>query len=107
MSDSTHDAVQFLRELRGEDETINLVAKCHDAKDRGKLKPDTFAADEYDAITGFVIDQNRDNRRNLYFTMNRVNGEPEHGKPRKADISAGLCYGVDLDPPDDCEDLET
>lgn len=102
MSEKIYETIRFLRELRGEDETLNLVG----IDDRGKLKPDTFAADEWDAIAGFVIDQNRDNRRNLYFTMNRVDGEPEHGKPSKADISAGLCYGVDLDPPDDCGDLE-
>lgn len=44
-----------------------------------------------------------DARNGVYFTPNPLRA-PHTGKPRKADVAAAVCLGVDLDPPDDGRD---
>ena len=105
MSETNYDLLHFLRALRGPDEPHHLVAIDPQSDGPGNVTGREFPANADGRIAKFIDLRNGKRHHNAYFTLNRVKGNPKHGKARKRDISAVLGYGVDLDPPDDCEDL--
>jgi len=104
MEDPT-DVGAFLRALRGPDEPHHLVTIDPDGKGPGKVTGRKHAADHDDRIAKFIARQNGERHRNAFFTLNRVKGNPKHGKAKKSDISAVLGYGIDIDPPATGADL--
>jgi len=96
----------FLGDLLGPDEPHHLVAIDPDSNGPGKLTGRLFAADAGDKLAKFVEAQNVRYQRDVYFTLNRVDSRPKHGKDKKSDISAVRGYGIDIDPPDPCADLD-
>jgi len=101
-----NQATAFLGDLLGEGERINLVAIDPDGDGPGNLKGRLFNADDGDKLAKFVEAQNLRRRHNLYFTLNRLRRRPKHGKAKKSDISAVRGYGIDIDPPAPCADLD-
>jgi len=104
MEDPT-DVCAFLRALRGPDEPLHLVTIDPDGKGPGNVTGRKHTADHDDRIAKFIARQNGERCRNVYFTLNRVKGNPKRSKAKKSDISAVLGYGIDIDPPASCADL--
>jgi hypothetical protein len=92
-------AGSFLRARRGPDEPHCLVTIDPDGKGPGHVNGRKHAADRDDRIAKFIARQSGRRRRNAYFILNRVKGNPKHGKAKKSDISAVLGHGIDIDPP--------
>jgi len=101
----TTQSIEFLRALLGQEEPYHLVAIAL-ADGPSKLTGRLFAAEAGDRMIKFVHAQNMRRGCNLYFTLNRVDSLPKHGKAKKSDISAVRGYGIDIDPPDTCADLD-
>ncbi len=92
LAPKTDLAIEFLKKLRPTGPWI-LTAIL---PDRGKIETRTFTQNNVTSMYGWI--EGYQDVRNIYYTLNSVQGEEIVSKPQKTDISEVIAFHCDCDP---------